>query len=111
MLTLDRGHLAATHEAAIELDEDLRDWDRELAGCAWTSGSVADLVRMLRDHGGYWDRVRTGRLKTVKRLMARLMKPFFTPQIRYNLMLAQHLGRIEEALAALREEIESLRKA
>ncbi|MDB5349803.1 MAG: hypothetical protein JWN86_1050 [Planctomycetota bacterium] len=110
MLTLDREHLAASHRAAVELDEDLRDWDRELAACSASAGSVADLVRMLREHGGYWDRVQTGRLKSVKRAMARLMQPFFKPQIRYNLMLAEHLGRIEVALGELREQIEELRE-
>src|SRR3954469_24410480 len=104
-MMLDRGHLAATHKSAVELDEDLRAWDQDLAASAASMSTVADLVHHLRTHAGYWDRVQTGRLRTLKRGMARLMQPFFKPQIRYNLMIAEHLGRIEVALAELRDEI------
>ena len=104
MITLDRGHLTTTHEAAVELDEDLRAWVEETSRYP-SSGSVTELVHLLRAQGDYWERVQTGRLRTVRRLMARLARPFFTPQIRYNLLLADLVGRIEVALAELRQEV------
>ena len=102
MLILD--HLAATERAAVALDVKLRVWDH--ASARNEVNSVADLVRMLREHGDYWDRVQSGRLHTVKRAMARLMQPFFRPQVRYNLIVAEQLGRIEVALDELRRKIE-----
>jgi hypothetical protein len=107
MIALDRGHLTATHQAAIELDEDLRAWSQELARFP-TAGSVAELVQFLREHGDYWERVQTGRLQTVRRILARIGRPFFTPQIRYNLLLAEMVGRIEVSLAELRQEVQAL---
>ena len=103
MDTPDRGHLAATEKAAVDLEEELRAWDVESSRLS-AVGSVAALVQLLREHGDYWERVRTGRLKTVKRIMARLGKPFLTPQIRYNLLVAEILGRIEYSLEELRQE-------
>ncbi len=107
MITLDRGHLASTHQAAVKLDAKLREWDQDASWCA-SVGSAADLVQLLRAHGDYWGRVREGRLRTVKRLLARLMQPFFKPQIRFNLLVAECLGRIEVSLAELRQAVESI---
>ena len=104
MITVDRGHLTTTHEAAVELDEDLRAWVEETSRYP-TSGSVAELVQLLRTQGDYWERVQTGRLRSVRRIVARLARPFVTPQIRYNLLLADLAGRIEVSLAELRQEM------
>jgi hypothetical protein len=108
MITLDRGHLASTHRAAVQLDEKLRAWDQDASWCS-SVGSAADLVQMLRTHGDYWDRVREGRLRTVKRLLARVGQPFFKSQIRYNLLVAECLGRIEVSLGELREAVQASR--
>ena len=83
-------------------------WVRDLDDAQAESGSVADLVRRLREHGDYWERVQKGRLQRVKRGLARLMQPFFKPQVPYNLMVAEHLGRIEVALDELRGELREL---
>ncbi len=109
MLALDRGHLAATQAAAFKQDERLRAFVHELSACSAATGSVAELVHRLREQGSYWERVQVGRLRTVKRTIARLMQPFFKPQIRYNLMLAEAIGRVEVSLGELRREIEQLR--
>jgi hypothetical protein len=109
MLAPDRSHLAATHASAVQQDEKLRLWVRELDEAQADTGSVADLVRRLREHGDYWERVQKGRLQAVKRGIARLMQPFFKPQVRYNLMVAEHLGRIEVALGEIRGELRDLR--
>lgn|GEM_PF-3969277 len=106
MIPLERGHLTTTHDAAVKLDQQVRAWDHEQAAYS-LAGSVADLVRVLREQGDYWERVQTGRLRWVKRLVARLGQPFFRPQIRYNLLLAEVLGRVEYSLAELRREAES----
>ena len=110
MITLDRGHLAATHEAAVELDEDLRAWVEDTSSDLST-GSVAELVQLLRAQGDYWERVQTGRLQSVRRLLARVARPFFTPQIRYNLLLADLVGRIEVSLAEIRRDIQTKQDA
>ena len=102
-------HLAPSHRAALDLDEKLRAWDARTARAS--VGSVADLVRMLREHGDYWDRVQTGRLHKVKRGMARLMQPFFRPQVRYNLLLAEQIGRMEVTLDELRRAVAILSEA
>lgn len=104
MRTLD--HLAPTHRAAVELDDKLRACDAQGAHAA--VGSVAELVGMLREHGDYWERVQAGRLQKVKRAMARLMQPFFKPQVRYNLLVAEQLGRVEVALDELRRRVDLL---
>ncbi len=109
MLTLDRGHLAATQRAAVKQDEKLRAVAEDLARASAAAGTVADLVRRLREQGDYWERARSGRLRTVKRLFARLAQPFFKPQIRYNLLLAESVGHIEVSLAELRRELALLR--
>jgi hypothetical protein len=102
MIRRDHVHTATTHQAAVELDEDLRAWAREHS---WSSsaGSITELVQLLRQQGDYWERAQTGRLQAVRRALARLLKPFVTPQIRYNLLIADMLGRVEVALAELRE--------
>jgi len=110
MLTLDRGHLTTTHEAAVELDEDLRAWIEESSRFP-ASGSITELVQLLRAQGDYWERVQTGRFPKVRRLMARFGRPFFTPQIRYNLLIADLVGRIEVALDELRQEVGAGRRA
>jgi hypothetical protein len=104
MITLDRAHLGTTHQAAAALDVNLRASIEKNAGKP-APGSIADLVQMLREHGDYWQRAQNGRLRTVRRVLARLTQPFFSPQIRYNLLLAEALGRIEESLAELRQEM------
>lgn len=109
MIAPDRAHLDATHRAAVKQDEKLRLWVRDLSDGAGEAGSVGEMVRRLREHGDYWHRVQQGRLKSVKRSLARLIQPFFKPQIRYNLIVAEHLGRIEVAMEELRRELESLR--
>jgi hypothetical protein len=111
MIAPDRGHLAATHKAAVRQDEKMRLWVRDLSASSAEAGSVGAMVRGLREHGDYWERVQKGRLQKVKRLLARLMKPFFSPQVRYNLIVAEHLGCIEVAMDEMRREIESLREA
>lgn len=103
MTALD--HLAPTHRAAVEMDDKLRAADARSARSA--VGSVAELVGMLREHGDYWERVQEGRLRKVKRAMARLMQPFFRPQVRYNLLLAEQLGRVEVALDELRRKVDA----
>ncbi|WP_422929460.1 hypothetical protein [Singulisphaera sp. PoT] len=108
MISLERGHLTTTHDAAVKLDQQTRAWDHEQSAYS-LAGSVGDLVRVLREQGDYWERVQTGRLSRVKRLIARLGQPFFRPQIRYNLLLAEVLGRVEFSLAELRREAEARR--
>ncbi len=111
MIAEDRAHRAPTLASAVKQDEAIRLWVRDLADASAATGSVAETVRRLLEHGDYWERVQRGRLQTLKRAMARLMQPFFRPQVRYNRMVAEHLGRIEVALDEVRREVEALRDA
>jgi hypothetical protein len=111
MTGADREHLAATHALAVRLDGELRLGLRDLIDESLDAGSVGEIVRRLREHGDYWERVPRGRLRRVKLALARLMQPFFKPQIRYNLVVAEQLGRIEVALDGMRRQIDELRAA
>jgi len=103
MARVDRAHLARTQQAAAGLDDGLRALDhRDLGRADGPAAEAADLVRFLKEQGDYWEQSQAGRLGAVKRLLAKLVRPFFAPQVRYNLLLAETLGRVELALAELR---------
>ena len=107
MLTLDRGHLAATHQSAIEQDAGLRAWSiKEVPES--TARPADELARILRWQANYWEQAQVGRYPRIRRLLARLTRPFFDAQIRFNLLVADHLVRIEETLQHLQDGTEAL---
>ena len=97
MLTLDRGHLAATHRRPSSWTRKCATGVRRSRTAPRSAGSVAELVQSSASTATTGRRP-DGPSAAVKQALARLMQPFFKPQVRYNLIVAEHLGRIEVAL-------------
>ncbi len=105
-MTLTLDHLPASESRAVALDVRLRGWDQSTLHSE--AGSVAGLVQMLSHRADYWKRAQSGRFPKVRGVIAKVLGPFFRPQVQYNLIVAAQLGRIEASLDEIRGRLDRL---